>query len=131
MSIPVIQVAVALVYRDTRWLVARRRPDAHLGGLWEFPGGKCEPNEQAATTAVRELQEECGLHAVAERTLEPIFHEYPDRSVNITPVVCRWQAGEPRPLGSETTRWVPFAELRRLRMPPVNADIIRQLEQTL
>ncbi|MFQ5807242.1 MAG: (deoxy)nucleoside triphosphate pyrophosphohydrolase [Phycisphaerae bacterium] len=131
MSKPVVEVSVALVYRDARWLVARRHADAHLGGMWEFPGGKRERGEPATAAALRELQEECGVHAIAERTLEPILYEYPDRRVSIAPVVCRWQAGEARPLGNETCRWVALAELRQLEMPPVNADIIRRLEQTL
>ncbi len=131
MSKPVIDVAVALVQRDARWLVARRHPEAHLGGLWEFPGGKCEPDERPAVAAIREAHEECGIHAVVDRTLEPILYEYADRCVNITPVLCCWQAGEAQSLGNETTRWVSFAELRQLEMPPVNADIIRQLEAAL
>lgn len=131
MSKPIVDVALALVHRDQRWLVAQRHPDAHLGGLWEFPGGKRKPDEHPAATAIRELREECGICAVVEQTLNPIFYAYADRCVNITPVICRWQAGEARPLGSETTRWVTLGELRQLEMPPVNADVIRQLERAL
>jgi len=127
----IVDIALALVHRDQRWLVAQRHPDAHLGGLWEFPGGKREPDEHPAAAAIRELREECGIHALAEQTLDPIYHEYPDRCVNITPVICRWQAGEAQPLGNQTTRWVTLGELRQLKMPPVNADVIRQLERAL
>lgn len=125
------EVAVALVCRGSRWLVARRLPNAHLGGLWEFPGGECQPNEQPGDAALRELREECGIDAEIECTLEPVLHEYRDRRVNLTPVLCRWRAGEPRPLGNDGCRWVSFAELRRLEMPPANARIIRRLEAAL
>lgn len=131
MSKPAIHVALALVHRDARWLVARRHPQAHLGGLWEFPGGKCAPDEPSAAAAVRELYEECGVRAIADRVLKPVFYEYPDRCVNLTPVVCRWQGGEARPLSNQECRWVTLAELRQLDMPPVNAEIIRQIEQIL
>jgi 8-oxo-dGTP diphosphatase len=97
--------------------------------LWEFPGGKCETDEGPVAAAVRELDEECGVQAVAERALAPVFREYPERCVRITPVVCRWEAGEAQPLDSESCRWVTLAELRELEMPPINAEIIRQLEQ--
>jgi 8-oxo-dGTP diphosphatase len=130
-SKPSFRIAVALVQRETRWLVALRRPDAHLPGLWEFPGGKCETDEAPAAAAIRELREECGVDATAERALAPVFYEYPDRCVNITPVLCRWQSGEAWPIGSEECRWVSVRELHRLEMPPVNAEIIRQLEQVL
>jgi mutator protein MutT len=131
MSKPRYEVALALLHRDARWLIARRHHSAHLGGLWEFPGGECEPGEHTTTAAIRELREECGVQAVAERALQPVFHEYPDRCVNLTPVICRWLSGEAQPLGSEDCRWVALGELRRLEMPPVNAEIIRRLEQAV
>ena len=128
---PLIHVAVALVHRDGLWLVARRAHDAHLPGLWELPGGKREEGETPAVAATRELLEECGVDAVVERSLEPVCWEYADRRVSITPVVCRWQSGEAQPLGSDECRWVSLPAMRRLPMPPINSEIIRQIEQTL
>ena len=129
MSKPVVEVAVALVYRDDRWLVARRSARRHVGELWEFPGGKCEPHEHAVAAALRELHEECGVCAVAERTLKPVFWEYSECSVHITPVLCRWQAGEIHSSDNETCRWVALEELRQLDMPAANAGIVRRLER--
>ena len=119
-------VALALVQRNDHWLVAKRRPDAHLGGLWEFPGGKCHENETASDAAVRELIEECGVSAVAQQVLESVTVEYPDRIVQLTPVLCRWISGEPQPLGNEVCQWVSTAELACLEMPEINASIIRR-----
>lgn len=125
MASPVIDVALALVRRGGLWLVARRPPLVHLGGLWEFPGGKCRPDEPPGAAAVRELREECGVRAAVERVLPPVTWAYPDRVLRLTPVLCRWQAGDARSrLGTEC-RWVSSAELPRLEMPPANAEIIR------
>ena len=41
----IVNVAAGLVYREGRYLIARRNPGVHLAGFWEFPGGKCEPGE--------------------------------------------------------------------------------------
>ncbi len=124
-----IDVSLAIVHRDQRWLIAQRHPDAHLGGLWEFPGGKREPGETPEAAALRELHEECGVIAQVERVLPPFFVDYGDRRVNLTPVVCRWVRGDAQPLGSVSCRWVTMAELRRAEMPAINAEIIRELEQ--
>lgn len=121
-------VALALVHRDGRWLVARRLPNAHLGGLWEFPGGKSEANESPETTALRELMEECQVRAVAHRRLAPFIVEYAERTVELNPVICEWCSGEAISIESEECRWVTLAELRRLEMPAVNAEIVRELE---
>jgi mutator protein MutT len=125
MSKPQHHVAVALVYRDQRWLVARRRRDAHLGGLWEFPGGHQVPQETAAETALRELREECAVQAAAERVLATVTHEYDDRIIHITPVICRWLAGEPQPVGNDECRWLRADELEVLKMPAANREILR------
>lgn len=121
-----VRVALALVRRAERWLVARRRPEAHLGGLWEFPGGKIEPSETAPAAAVRELHEECGVSARALECLACRTEDYGDRLVELHPVLCEWVSGEAQPLGSAECRWVDDAELRQLDMPAVNTEIIRQ-----
>ncbi|MCZ2398663.1 MAG: 8-oxo-dGTP diphosphatase MutT [Phycisphaerae bacterium] len=124
---PELRVAVALVRRDGRWLVARRRAGAHLGGLWEFPGGKCEANETVESAALRELAEECAVTAEAQRTLRPLRYEYPERIVHLHAVVCRWLSGEPRPLECDECRWVATAELAALDMPVANAALLDEL----
>lgn len=120
-----IRVAVALLKRDGRWLVARRRENTHLGGLWEFPGGKIESHESPEAAAVRELFEECAITARSIRTLRPVLFEYPEHTIELTPIVCEWVHGEPRPIGNEECRWVTYGELLQLEMPAANAEIIR------
>jgi len=128
LSKPTFDVALALVHRDGRWLVARRHDQAHLGGLWEFPGGKVGPAESSPAAALRELREECGVEAEVERVLEPFVCEYADRIVRLVCVVCRWTGGEAQPLGSQECQWATLSALRKLQMPAINAEIIREIE---
>lgn len=124
---PIHRVAVAVVHRAGRWLVARRRAEAHLGGLWEFPGGKFESSETPGEAALRELREESGIEAHVDRVLGQLRHDYPDRTIELTPVLCRWTAGEAQPIASAECRWVTIEELRALDMPAMNAAILREL----
>jgi 8-oxo-dGTP diphosphatase len=126
---PLHHVALALVHRESRWLVARRPDGVHLAGLWEFPGGKVHPGESHVDAALRELEEECGVRAVAQRVLGAFHCEYDDRCVSLTPVVCAWVSGEARPLGSAECRWARLSELRELEMPAINRELLRELEQ--
>jgi mutator protein MutT len=124
MDKPHFEVALAVVARGARWLVARRRTNAHLPGVWEFPGGKCEPGETPERAALRELREECAVEATVERSLDPLDCDYGDRTVRLTPVLCRWVGGEGEALHSDECRWVTARELRELAMPAVNAGIV-------
>jgi len=120
-------VSIALTCRGSTWLVARRHPHAHLGGQWEFPGGKREPGESAEGAALRELFEECGVRAVALARMNPRRVEYADRVVELTPVVCRWISGAAVPHGSAECGWMTMLRIRQLRMPEVNRAILDEL----
>ncbi|MFX7910545.1 NUDIX domain-containing protein, partial [Acinetobacter baumannii] len=68
MSSPVIEVAVAVVQDDRgHVLLAERTARQVAAGFWELPGGKIDSGESASAAAVRELDEETGIHATAFR----------------------------------------------------------------
>ncbi|MFJ1756355.1 NUDIX hydrolase [Kitasatospora sp. NPDC088134] len=54
-------VGVVVLDGQGRALMVRRRPEDRFGGLWEFPGGSLEPEEDPEAGAARELAEETGL----------------------------------------------------------------------
>ncbi|MCX7025863.1 MAG: NUDIX domain-containing protein [Spirochaetes bacterium] len=66
MSSPATKVVAAFVERGGRILLARRGPGQNDSGLWELPGGKLEPGEDARTALARELFEEFGIVAEIE-----------------------------------------------------------------
>jgi len=72
-----IRVIAAVVSRGDELLVCQRPHHKRHGGLWEFPGGKCEPGESDADAARRELREELGVE-VTEVGDEEIVIADPD-----------------------------------------------------
>ncbi|MDA0649325.1 MAG: NUDIX domain-containing protein, partial [archaeon] len=68
----VISVVGAVIHRDGRILAAQRKIGSKLGGMWEFPGGKIEPNESPKEALRREIQEE--LEAEIEIGHQVQFH---------------------------------------------------------
>ena len=122
-------VALALCFRDDRWLVDRRAEHVHLPGLWEFPGGKILPGESPPHAAVRELAEELGVRARPLQALPALPVDYPDSKLELHPIVCNWLAGNPKPMVTAVVeaKWVSYEELKQLSMPPVNDAIIEEL----
>jgi 8-oxo-dGTP diphosphatase len=125
----IIDVAIGLVWKDGRLLIARRPASVHLGGLWEFPGGKSEPGEAPADCLLRELREELGIEAEVMGQREIIQFTYPERKVRLHPIDCRWLDGEPQPTGCEDPRWVSPAELADYEFPPANAPLLAALRE--
>jgi mutator protein MutT len=123
-----IIVAAAVIERDGAFLVTRRQPGVHLAGLWEFPGGKCEPGETQAACLVREVREELAVDARIGVELLTTTHRYPDRSVELHFLRCEL-CGEPVPQQGQQMRWVARGELSGLEFPPADAELIRRLQR--
>lgn len=125
---PIIDVAAGLVFRQGKLLITQRNPDSHLGGLWEFPGGKREPHETFEICLARELVEELGMEVVVGDLVESLTHAYPEKTVQLRFYRCRWRAHEPQPLGCAAVRWVTSSELDNYQFPAADARLLRMLQ---
>jgi 8-oxo-dGTP diphosphatase len=122
-------VAAAVIERDDRFLLTRRRAGTHLEGCWEFPGGKCEPGETPAACLAREIREELGVESAIGAELLTTSHAYPDRRVELHFLRCE-VGGVPIPQLGQEMRWVARGELATLELPPADAELIRLLNGT-
>jgi len=123
----IVQVAAAIIQQDGRFLIAKRKAGTHLGGFWEFPGGKQEPGESLETCLRRELQEELGIEITAPEPFRVIRHEYPDKTVELHFFRCSVAGGEAQPLGCDELRWVEPGELASVTFPPADQSVIQVL----
>ena len=122
-------VVVAVIEDNYRFLVTRRRPGVHLAGMWEFPGGKIESDETHGAALRRELREELGVEVDVGDRVYQMLHTYPDRTVELYFYRCSLKDA-PRPLLGQEMRWVPRAELRSLRFPPADTELIELLTKS-
>lgn len=123
----IIDVAAGLVFRDGKLLIAERHADTHLGGLWEFPGGKREPKESFEDCLVRELREELGIEVRVGHLVESVTHAYPERTVHLRFFRCEWARHEPQLLGCAAFAWVTAAELKDYEFPAADANLLEKL----
>ena len=123
-----VTVAVGILIDDAgRVLVTRRAPDAHQGGLWEFPGGKVESDETLLEALTRELREELGVSVEAAEALMVLEHDYGDKQVRLdVHRVTRW-SGEPRGLEGQPLAWQRPEKLRNWTFPAANRPILERL----
>lgn len=105
-----IQVAAGLILREGRYLIARRKAGVHLEGLWEFPGGKCEPGESPEGCLRRELREELGIEITTPIPFRVIRHEYPEKTVELHFFRCSIRDGQAQALDCDDLRWVELEE---------------------
>jgi mutator protein MutT len=123
-----MDVSAALIFRGGKLLITRRHSDAHLGGLWEFPGGKREPGETFEQCLAREIREELGVEIAVGELFESVIHAYPEKTVHLKFFVCRLLDGEPQPLGCAAVKWAGKSELADYKFPAADAKLLQKLQ---
>ena len=125
--------AVALIDPDGRILLTQRPPGKSMAGLWEFPGGKVEPNETPEAALIRELHEELGIDTW-KSCLAPLFfasHSYPDFHLLMPLFACRRWDGIATGREGQALAWVRPDKLRDYPMPPADVPLVALLRDWL
>ncbi len=91
-----IDVGCGVIFKDQKILIAQRPPNSHLGGYWEFPGGKKEKGENLFECLVREIEEELGVIVNPFETLRVVEHVALERTLRLHFVSCRFLSGVPQ-----------------------------------
>jgi len=121
-------VVAAIIRREGRVLICRRRADQPHALKWEFPGGKVEPGETPAQALVRELQEELALYASIGEEVERYEFCYPGKK----PILLIFHyvdefTSEPRNCVFEEIRWALPAELPNFDFLEGDVEFVKRL----
>jgi 8-oxo-dGTP diphosphatase len=120
-------VTAAVIERDGHFLLTRRLAGTHLEGRWEFPGGKCEPEETHAAALERELREELDVAIEVGPLILSTTHAYPEKIVSLSFFAARLLGRPVAQLGQEM-RWVAREHLHLLDLPEADAALIALLQ---
>lgn len=122
------RVALGLVRRRGRLLIAQRPLAGIWGGLWEFPN--LEPNgEQDGPTALRAaLRRDFGLSVRAEAEVGRLRYGITNRRIELTAYRCTVKRGRTRPRRHTQAAWVRPSDLGRYAMPAPHRKLSDMLE---
>jgi 8-oxo-dGTP diphosphatase len=126
-------VVAGILFDGDRVLISQRKLDAHLGGMWEFPGGKIEAGESPRAALERELKEEIGIDADVHEPIEITFHAYPQRELFL--MFFRVTLGEgsppPTPIYVEAVKFARAEELDDKAFPPADVEVLARVRDLL
>ena len=121
-------VAGVIKNEEGKILITQRNLQKSQGGLWEFPGGKIEPNETKENAIVREIKEELDIDIEVESYLSEKTFNYPEKDINLIALECKRINGEIRLLEHEDYRWVAKNELDNFEFAPADIFIVEKLK---
>lgn len=125
---PHVDVAAGIIWKGPKLLISKRLRKSHLGGLWEFPGGKLEDGESLKDCLRREIREELGLCVHVGAAVLCVDHEYEHKAVSLHFFDCAWKKGEPRTLGCEEFRWILPKCISAFNFPPPDIQMVKLIQ---
>jgi A/G-specific adenine glycosylase len=128
--VPHYNIAISIIYKDNKVLIAKRKQTQMLGGLWEFPGGKQEENEPLEQTAIREAQEECGISIKVNHYIGTVKHAYTHFKITLHIYKCSHLKGTAKPIQSEEIKWIRWEDLEQHPFPTANKKIVTLVEKS-
>jgi len=127
--LPHKRIGVAVIRnKQGQILIDRRLAKGEMAGLWEFPGGKIEPNETVEECIKREISEELAIEVEVGDRLVTIDRTYSNFEVTLFVHHCQYLSGEPQPIECQEIRWVTLAEISNYTFPEANTQIITILQ---
>ena len=123
-----LEVSVAIIFRNNLILACQRKRSAKYPLQWEFPGGKIEPGETPAEALARELKEELGIVAVPGLEYHRQEWDYGDTAYRVFYYRVDRFEGEPANLAFEEIRWVTPQELAAMEVLAGNREVVQKLQ---
>jgi len=120
----ILTVVAGVLSCDRKYFVAQRPHDKHLGGYWEFPGGKIDEGETPETALIREMSEELKVSVSVGDKIAETTNEYEDRIVTLLFYECEIITGEIILLEHIDSGWLTVDQMAEIDLAPADLFLI-------
>ncbi|MBN1829754.1 MAG: (deoxy)nucleoside triphosphate pyrophosphohydrolase [Deltaproteobacteria bacterium] len=113
-------VTAAVLVKNGKILIARRRAGDPLAGCWEFPGGTVESGESPEACLAREMKEEFDIDVAIGSFLGESFHHCDDGHIRLLFYRTFWTGGELASMVHDKVAWVTVEKLEHYAFAPAD-----------
>ncbi len=125
---PCHHVVTGIIWKNGSFYIQKRKEKQHLGGLWEFPGGKVEKGESEVTALIREIDEECSIKVLPTTKVGTVKHAYSHFSIHLSLYHCIPENQLPR-TQPDTSKWITQDEVPLHAFPKANHKLFELLDK--
>lgn len=124
-----IEIAMAILVHNKKIFIAQRNIAKHMGGKWEFPGGKLEAGETLSECLAREFMEEFNKHIiVGEKFMDKTFHYDDKGDFHLNAFWCTCADEKMEPTEHMDYKWVSIPEMDRFDFCPADMPFVEGLK---
>lgn len=123
-----IEVVAAIIEHNNKIFITRRGY-GEFENMWEFPGGKMEPEETQEEALTREIKEELELDIDISKYLTTVEYDYPNFHLKMHCFICTIIGGELRLNAHNDAKWTTLGELDKLNWVPADILVIKKLKE--
>lgn len=133
-EIPHFDVTAGVIWEGdpfvSKLLIAQRPERGMLGGLWEFPGGKLEPQDADLEACLtREIREELNGQIEVGKKITKVKHAYSHFRITLHAFHARYLEGDIKAIGCDDFRWIEFDEVENFPFPVTDQKVITVLRK--
>lgn len=120
-----IEVVAAILEKENKILIAKKREGKPLAGLWEFPGGKIEEGETPEESLIRELMEEMNIKVRVNEYVGESIYDYGDgKVISLKGFTAEIIEGDIKLTDHDEYKWVTLEEICNYRIAPADIPLI-------
>ncbi|MGG7160083.1 (deoxy)nucleoside triphosphate pyrophosphohydrolase [Clostridium baratii] len=124
-----IDVVAAILNKDNKILIAKRKQEKSQGGLWEFPGGKVEKGEEPKESLIRELIEEMEIQVEVYDHVADSVYDYGTHKVRLIGYIAEIISGEIVLNDHTEYRWIKLNDCDSYEFAPADVPIVEHLKK--
>lgn len=120
----ITEVVAALIWDNDKFMICQRPAHKARALLWEFVGGKVEPDETKEQALIRECWEELAITLSVGKVFMDVVHEYPDIIIRLTLFNATIAQGVPQKLEHNDIKWITPVEIPNYDFCPADKEIL-------
>ena len=125
----IIKVVAAILQKEDKILIARKKQGKPLAGYFEFPGGKIEEGETPEESLIRELMEEMNIKiAVKEYIGESVYDYGNNKVISLLGYTAEIIDGEIKLSDHDRYEWVTLEQINNYKIAPADIPLIYKLK---
>ena len=125
-----LNVVAAIIRKDNQ-ILATKRGYGEFINMWEFPGGKIEPDETKEQALIRDIKEELDCTIKPVKFALDLEYQYPTFYLKMSCFEAEITEGTPKLLEHNDARWLAKDELNDVNWIPADLTIIDYLKEAM